>query len=81
MTDNTGARALTISAAARMVGVDRRVIRRHLEAGRFSRAERASGESGTDTGPGRSRSLTCKMPDCCRPTPPKGSKGWRRRKG
>jgi hypothetical protein len=51
MTDNTGARALTISAAARMVGVDRRVIRRHLEAGRFSRAERALGELGPDTGP------------------------------
>jgi hypothetical protein len=51
MTDNTGASALTISAAARMVGVDRRVIRRHLEAGRFSRAERAPGDSGTGTGP------------------------------
>ncbi len=51
MTDNTGNRALTVSAAARVVGVDRRVIRRHLEAGRFSRAERAPGESGTDTGP------------------------------
>jgi hypothetical protein len=78
MTGNTGARALTISAAARMVGVDRRVIRRHLEAGRFSRAERAPGESGTDTGPWQIRSLTCRMPDCCRRTPPKGRKGSKR---
>ena len=39
MSEDTGARALTISAAAQVVGVDRRIIRRHLEAGRFSRAE------------------------------------------
>jgi hypothetical protein len=51
MTDNTGRGALTISAAARMVGVDRRIIRRHLEAGRFSRAKRALGTSGRGTGP------------------------------
>jgi hypothetical protein len=51
MSENTGAGALTISAAAQVVGVDRRIIRRHLEAGRFSRAKRALGTSGRDTGP------------------------------
>ncbi len=51
MSEDTGARALTISAAAQVVGVDRRIIRRHLEAGRFSRAKRALGTSGRGTGP------------------------------
>lgn len=51
MIEKTGANAVTISTAARMVDVDRRIIRRHLEAGRFPRAQRAPGESGTGTGP------------------------------
>ncbi len=51
MTETTDGGALTISAAARVVGVDRRIIRRHLEAGSFPGAVRAVGVSGTGTGP------------------------------
>lgn len=51
MTDTLATDSLTISDAARMAGVDRRIIRRHLQAGRFPRAQRAPGVSGAGNGP------------------------------
>jgi hypothetical protein len=51
--DDLDTGALTVSAAARIAGVDRRVIRRHLEAGRFPGATREPGLSGTANGPWR----------------------------
>jgi hypothetical protein len=45
--------ALTITAAAELTGVDRRAIRRHLDAGLFPHAGRQAGPSGTGRGPWR----------------------------